>query len=103
GTVIGTIAGFLGGVVDAILMRITDLFLAFPPLLLAIAFAALFEPSLTTSIIAISLGWWAWYARLARGQAVAIRNRNYILVAHSIGASKAAIMLRHIIPNILAP
>jgi peptide/nickel transport system permease protein len=103
GTFLGAAAGYFGGWVDEAIMRVTDVFLAFPPLLLAMTVAVVLEPSLTNAIIAISLTWWPWYTRIARGQAVSIRERKYVKAARGIGVNHADVILRHILPNILTP
>jgi peptide/nickel transport system permease protein len=103
GTILGAAAGYFGGWIDEAIMRVTDVFLAFPPLLLAMTVAVVLEPSLTNAIIAISLTWWPWYTRIARGQAVSIRERKYVKAARGIGVGHATVILRHILPNILTP
>ncbi|MEM7127209.1 MAG: ABC transporter permease [Chloroflexota bacterium] len=103
GTVLGAVAGYFGGWVDEIIMRITDIFLAFPPLLLAITIATVLGPNLQNSILAIALTWWPWYTRIVRGQAVSVRERNFVRAARSMGVGDAAIVRRHIIPNIMTP
>ena len=103
GTALGAAAGYLGGWVDDAIMRVTDVFLAFPPLLLAMTVAVVLEPSLGNSVLAISLTWWPWYARIARGQAVAVRERAYVKAARGIGVGRFTIVRRHILPNIMTP
>jgi peptide/nickel transport system permease protein len=103
GTVLGAAAGYLGGWVDEAIMRVTDVFLAFPPLLLAMTIAVVLTPSLENSIVAISLTWWPWYARIARGQAVSVRERAYVRAARGIGVGHLTVVRRHILPNILTP
>jgi peptide/nickel transport system permease protein len=103
GTVVGIVAGYAGGLVDEALMRVTEVFLAFPPLILAMAVAGALGPSLTNAIIAIAVVTWAVYARLARGQILSLRRREYVEAARSIGASRVRILLRHLLPNALAP
>ncbi len=103
GTILGAAAGYFGGWIDEAIMRVTDVFLAFPPLLLAMTVAVVLEPSLTNAIIAISLTWWPWYTRIARSQAVSIRERKYVKAARGIGVNHATVILRHILPNILTP
>jgi peptide/nickel transport system permease protein len=103
GTILGAAAGYFGGWIDEAIMRVTDVFLAFPPLLLAMTVAVVLEPSLTNAIIAISLTWWPWYTRIARGQAVSIRERKYVKAARGIGVNHATVISRHILPNILTP
>jgi peptide/nickel transport system permease protein len=99
GTLVGAISGFYGGIVDEILMRFTDMFLAFPALILAIAIASTIGRSLTNTMIALSTVFWPWYARLVRGQVLSIRERDYVDAARSIGMSSWRLMLCHILPN----
>ncbi len=103
GTALGAVAGYFCGIVDEAIMRITDVFLAFPPLLLAMTIAAVLRPSLLNSIIAISITWWPWYARIARAQAVSVRERDYVRAAKGIGVGDVTIILRHILPNVMTP
>lgn len=103
GTFVGVVAGYVGGMADEALMRLTEVFLAFPPLILAMAIAGALGPSLTNAIIAIAAVTWAVYARLARGQILALRQREYVEAARSIGASPIRIMWRHLLPNAIAP
>ena len=103
GVPLGAIAGAYGGWVDNVVMRITDVFLSFPPLLLAIALVALLGSGLQNAIIAIVISWWPWYTRLVRGQAVSIRERKFVQAAETIGTSRAKIIFRHIIPNCISP
>lgn len=103
GSFVGLIAGYAGGLVDEGLMRLTEVFLAFPPLILAMAIAGALGPSLTNAIIAIAAVTWAVYARLARGQVLSLRRREYVEAAQSIGASRTRILLRHLLPNAIAP
>jgi peptide/nickel transport system permease protein len=103
GTVLGALAGYSGGWLDEVIMRVTDIFLAFPPLLLAMTIAAVLEPSLQNAILAISATWWPWYTRLARGQAISVRERDYVKSARGIGVNDPTIIVRHILPNIMTP
>jgi peptide/nickel transport system permease protein len=103
GVPLGAIAGGLGGVADEIIMRITDVFLSFPPLLLAIAIAAFLGPNLRNAMLAIAISWWPWYTRIIRGQAVSIRERQFVRAARAIGAPKSIIIFKHILPNTFAP
>jgi peptide/nickel transport system permease protein len=103
GVPLGAIAGYYGGAVDNIIMRITDMFLAFPPLLLAIAVGAALGASFTNAMIAIAFTWWPWYARLVRAQTLSLRKLHFIEASQSIGVSNSTIILRHIFPNILTP
>lgn len=98
GLAIGCIAGYFGGFADRILMRITDVFLAFPRLILALAFVAAIKPGITSAIIAIVLTAWPPYARLARAETLTIRNTDYISAVRLTGASGARIILRHVVP-----
>jgi peptide/nickel transport system permease protein len=84
-------------------MRVTDVFLAFPPLILAMAIAGALGPSLTNAIIAIAVVTWAIYARLARGQILSLRKQEFVEAARSVGARPSRILLRHLLPNALAP
>jgi peptide/nickel transport system permease protein len=103
GTVFGMISGYSGGRVDEIMMRITDIFLAFPALVLAMAITAVLGPSLRNAMLAISVTWWPWYARLVRGMVLGIKEEEYILAARCIGAPTWRIGLFHIIPNVIVP
>lgn len=103
GTLLGAVAGYFGGWLDEVIMRITDIFLAFPPLLLAITIASVLEPNLRNSILAVAITWWPWYTRIVRGQAISIRERNFVRAARSMGVGDWAIIRRHILPNVLTP
>ncbi len=98
GVFIGLLAGFLGGKTDKILMQITDIFLAFPGILLAIAFAAVLGAGLGNLVIALCLTGWVSYARLTRAQAMSLRNRQHVVAAESLGASLPRMLLKHILP-----
>jgi peptide/nickel transport system permease protein len=101
GTLLGIVSGLVGGLVDEIVMRVTDLFLAFPAFVLAAAIAATLGPSLHNTVLALAVVFWPWYTRLARGQALALREREYVLAARVAGASTMWIALRHILLNAL--
>jgi peptide/nickel transport system permease protein len=103
GTAIGLVAGYAGGLVDDALMRLTEVFLAFPALILAMAIAGALGPSLTNAIIAIAAVTWAVYARLVRGQILSLRRREFVEAARAMGASRTRIVVRHLLPNALAP
>jgi peptide/nickel transport system permease protein len=103
GTAVGLVAGYAGGLVDEALMRLTEVFLAFPALILAMAIAGALGPSLTNAIIAIAAVTWAVYARLVRGQILSLRRREFVEAARTIGASRTRIVVRHLLPNALAP
>ena len=103
GMPLGAIAGYRRGRVDGAIMRLTDLFLAFPPLLLAMAIVAALGPGLDHVALALAISWWPWYARLARGTAVSLREQPFVEAARSAGLSDRTILVRHIIPNSLTP
>lgn len=103
GTVLGIVAGYLGGRTDAFLMRVTDITLAFPAILVAILLAVILGPSFWTVVMAISIIGWAPYARLIRGEALKLREADFVAQAHIIGTSPVRIMVRHIFPNIINP
>lgn len=103
GVPLGAVAGYYGGWIDDLLMRITDIFLAFPPLLLAIAIASALGASFTNTMIAIAITWWPWYARLVRAQTLSLREEYFIEAARSIGVSDISIIMRHILPNVMTP
>jgi peptide/nickel transport system permease protein len=103
GTLVGAIAGYFGGKIDAILMRFTDMVLAFPRLVLLIMIVALFSPSIAVIIIVLGLTQWPGTTRIVRGDVLSLREREFIQAARSLGFSKARIILRHLIPNVLAP
>ena len=103
GISLGVLAGYFGGVTDEIIMRITDIFLAFPPLLLALALVAVLPPSLTSLVIAIAVTWWPWYTRLVRGQAASVAGRPYVESCRALGIPSYRIVLRHVLPNSVTP
>lgn len=103
GVAVGSAAGYFGGVADNILMRVVDVLLAFPSLLLALAIAGIIGPGITSVVVALVSVWWASYARVVRGMVLALREREFIAAAHGLGATNSHIVLRHILPNILAP
>lgn len=100
-TVVGAAAGFAGGRIDAIIMRLCDIFLAFPSLILALALVGVMGPGLPNVILALALSQWAWYARMIRGMVLSLKERNYVLAARVAGTGRVAIIARHILPNIL--
>ena len=99
----GLVAGFFAGRVDAVIMRIVDVLLAFPYLLLALIIVAALGPGLTNSMIAIAIVYTPQYARLIRGQVLAVRGADYVRAARALGSWRVAIMLRHILPNSFTP
>jgi peptide/nickel transport system permease protein len=98
GLLVGTVAGYAGGWIDAILMRITDIFLAFPKLILALAFVAALGPGIENAVLAIAITSWPPYARIARAETLTVRNSDYIKAVQLMGASPFRIVLRHIMP-----
>jgi peptide/nickel transport system permease protein len=103
GTVLGGLAGYVGGLVDEALMRLTDVLLAFPGILLAIFITAVQGPSLTHVVFALSFTGWTGYARLARGQVLTLRERDYVQAARALGAGNARILFHHVLPNAAGP
>ena len=102
GMLIGIVAGYLGGAVDEIMMRLADVFLAFPRLILAIAFAAALGPGVENAILAIAIAQWPSYARLARAETLNVKNNDYIQAMRVLGAGKLTIMAGHILPLTLS-
>jgi len=103
GVLLGGIAGLFGGWRDEVIMRFTDVFLAFPSLILAMSFSAALGPSLFNAMIALSIVWWPMYTRLIRGQALSVRETDYVEAARSRGAGNWYLVRRHILPNCLSP
>jgi peptide/nickel transport system permease protein len=103
GAPLGALAGYKGGWLDEAIMRITDLFLAFPSLLLAMAIASALGRGLDKAALALIISWWPWYTRIARGVAVGLRERYFVEAAQAVGVSDAVIILRHILPNTISP
>lgn len=103
GLVLGTLAGFVGGIVDAAISRVIDILLAFPGLLLALALTGVLGPNLRNLLLAVIVVSWAGYARVVRGAVLAERERSYVEAARAAGASNPRIIVRHLLPNIVAP
>jgi peptide/nickel transport system permease protein len=103
GVPLGAVAGYFGGKVDEIIMRITDLFLSFPALLLAIIIVSVIGFGLQNAILALVISWWPWYTRLVRGITISLKERAFVEGARSLGISNARILIRHIIPNCFGP
>jgi peptide/nickel transport system permease protein len=103
GVTIGAISGYYGGLIDEIFMRISDVFIAFPGLILAMAIAAALGPNLINAMIALTVVWWPSYARLVRGQVLSLREREFIQAARSLGAGDGWVIFKHILPNIMIP
>ncbi len=99
GVTVGLIAGYVGGWTESVLMRLTDVFLSIPPLVLAIAIMGVLQPTLTNAMLAVTAMWWPWYARLVYNIARSEREEGYVLAAEVIGASRAHIIFREILPN----
>lgn len=103
GLVLGAFSGYYGGAVDEALMRVTDVFLSVPSLILCMAVAAVLSRSLENIMLALIIVWWPPYARLVRGQVLSIKESTYIEAARAVGAKKSRILFRHIVPNSLSP
>jgi peptide/nickel transport system permease protein len=103
GALVGLVAGATGGIVDGLLMRITDLFLALPAPVLAIAVVASLGPSLFHSLLALTIVWWPWYARIVRGEVRALRARPHADAAQIAGVGRLRMTLRHLLPGALPP
>ena len=103
GIPLGGIAGYFGGMIDEVVMRVTDVFLAFPSLILTMALVAFLGPSLRNVGIAIVITWWPWYTRLVRGMAVSLRQRPFVKVARTMGVRDWRIIVRHILPHSFGP
>jgi len=103
GILLGSIAGYFGGIADEIIMRVTDIFLAFPTLILAMAITIALGPSLNSVIIALTIVSWPVYTRLVRGDILAVREEDYVEAARGVGSSHLRIITRHILPNSIYP
>lgn len=104
GVLLGLLGGFYKGtIIETICMRVTDIFLAVPPLVLALAVAAVLEPNLTNSMLAISLMWWPWYSRLVYGVTSGVRNENFVHSAETIGARPMHLILKELLPQCISP
>jgi len=103
GIPLGVLAGYFGGAADEGIMRVTDILLAFPPLLLSLAFVTVLSANLTSVTIAIAITWWPWYTRLIRGQAASVAGRPYVEACRALGIQSWRILLRHVLPNSVTP
>jgi peptide/nickel transport system permease protein len=103
GVAVGAVAGYLGGVADEALMRLSELFMAFPTIILAMAVTAALGPDIRNAIIALVVVWWPQYARLVRGQVLKVKNQEFVEAAHCVGASRFRILIRTVLPNTLSP
>ncbi|MFN2238686.1 MAG: nickel transporter permease [Thermoanaerobaculia bacterium] len=103
GIILGSIAGYFGGFMDTAIMRISDMLLAFPGILLAIALVAVLGPSLNNVVLALSVIGWVSYARLTRGQVLKVREMEFVTAAEALGARAPRVILRHLLPNVISP
>ena len=103
GSIVGSLAGFLGGQVDLFLMRVSDVFLSFPALILAISLNAALGRGLIQSMLAVGLSWWPSYSRLIRSQILSVKNDEYVVAAECIGAPKSRILIKHVLLNCFDP
>ncbi|MGQ0569671.1 MAG: nickel transporter permease [Armatimonadota bacterium] len=103
GVIVGTLAGYRGGWSDELLMRVTDMFMAFPPILLAMAVVVVLKPTLANTTLALVIVWWPAYARLVRSQVLTIKERSYVEAAVGLGAPAMRVIRRHVLPNATAP
>ena len=100
GALIGLVAGFFGGVVDAVLMRLADIQMSIPSLALALVVAVVLDPSFSTVVIVIVITYWTWYARIIRSEVLSLKERDYVALARVAGCSNATILRRHLLPNV---
>ncbi len=103
GGMVGSAAGFLGGFIDEVMMRITDVMLAFPTVILALVITAALGAGIQNAVIAIMVAWWPTYARLVRGLVLAIKAREFVLVARALGATDSRLLRMHVLPNLVSP
>lgn len=103
GTILGAIAGYIGGRVDQVIMRITDIFLSFPGIILAMSIAAALGPSIENVMLALAATWWPWYTRIVRSSVLSIKNSEFIEASRALGANPFRILFKEIIPNAIAP
>jgi len=103
GTSLGLVAGYMGGKTNAVIMRTVDMFLAVPATLLALAVTAIIGPTLTNAMLAISIAWWPWFARLVQGEVQSVKQESFVEASESLGASKFHVMFKEVLPNIMAP
>lgn len=103
GVLFGLLAGYYGGLVDALIMRVVDVILAFPGIILALAIAGLFRPGLLTVMVGLVTVWWVGYARIIRGMVLSVRERDYVTGARALGAGDVRIILRHVLPHVVPP
>jgi peptide/nickel transport system permease protein len=103
GTTIGSLAGFEGGVWEELLMRVTDIFFAFPTIILAMAIAAALGPSIASAVAAMAIVWWPNYARIVRGLVLSVKENEYVEASRAIGAKRSRMLWRVVLPNCIAP
>ena len=103
GVTLGAISGYFGGMIDVLVMRLCDILLAFPGILLAIALVAVLGPSLNNVVLALATIGWVGYARLVRGQVLKVREMEYVTAAKALGARSPRVILRHVLPNVINP
>lgn len=103
GVTLGAISGYFGGTVDVIVMRVCDILLAFPGILLAIALVAVLGPSLNNVVMALAIIGWVGYARLTRGQVLKVREMEYVTAARALGARSPRVIVQHVLPNVINP
>lgn len=103
GVIYGALSGYMGGLADTMMMRLVDILLAFPGILLALYIAAILKPGISNLVVALCATGWVGYARVARSQVLAAKNQDYVTAALALGASHARILFRHILPNIWGP
>lgn len=101
GALVGMVAGYFGGRVDAVIMRLVDIQMSIPSLALALVLAAVLSPSLSTVILVITITYWTWYARIVRGEILSVKERDYVALAKVAGVSTPMIFVRHLLPNVL--
>ena len=103
GIVLGGIAGFWGGIVETVIMRVVDVFMSFPSLVLALTVASALGPSLSHAILALSMAWWPWYARITRGQVLSVKESVYVEAGRAIGVPSLRLLFKHVLPNCISP
>lgn len=103
GTLVGAVAGYVGGWVDGAVMRFVDMVIAFPRLVLLVTIVAVFQPSVVLIVAVLGLTLWPTTARVVRGEVLGLREREFVLAARALGYSRRRIILRHVVPNVLAP
>lgn len=103
GTVVGAVSGFVGGAAEEALMRITDVFMAFPTIILAMAIAAALGPNISNAVIAISIVWWPNYARVVRSLVISVKENEYVSASRAVGATEMRVLWRVVVPNSIAP